>query len=113
MGIQKEADRASHTGATVELGENERCALRSKKTNVFSPDRHLRAMYVAVWFAVLLIAAFLRFASLSEQSLWSDEIQTIEIARGSLAEVALTAARTDISASAFFLVGPRNGCFWI
>jgi hypothetical protein len=77
------------------------------------PDRHLRTIYVAIWFTVLLIAAFLRFASLSEQSLWSDEIQTIEIARGSLSEIALTAAQTNIQPPLFFLVGPRNGCFWI
>ena len=66
------------------------------------PDRRLRAIYVGIWFTVLLIAAFLRFASLSEQSLWSDEIQTIEIARGSLSEVALTAAQTNIQPPLFF-----------
>jgi uncharacterized membrane protein len=66
------------------------------------PDRHLRAIYVGIWFTVLLIAAFLRFASLSEQSLWSDEIQTIEIARGSLSEIALTAAQTNIQPPLFF-----------
>ena len=73
-----------------------------RKTNACSPDRHLRMIYVAIWFTVLLIAAFLRFASLSEQSLWSDEIQTIEIARGSLSEVALTAAQTNIQPPLFF-----------
>ena len=73
-----------------------------KENECVQPDRHLRAVYVAIWFTILLIAAFLRFASLSKQSLWYDEVQTIEIARGSLAEVSLAAAQTNIQPPLFF-----------
>jgi mannosyltransferase len=75
---------------------------QAEKDERVHADKYLPITYVAIWFTVLLIAAFLRFASLSEQSLWSDEIQTIEIARGSLSEVALTAAQTNIQPPLFF-----------
>ena len=52
---------------------------QAEKDERVHADRYLPITYVAIWFTVLLIAAFLRFASLSEQSLWSDEIQTIEL----------------------------------
>jgi mannosyltransferase len=68
----------------------------------FLVGRHSRTIYVALWITVLLIAGYLRFVSLSEQSLWTDEVQTIEIARGSLSEVALSAAQTNIQPPLFF-----------
>ena len=73
-----------------------------KENEDFPIDQRSRTIYVTLWLTVLLIAGCFRFVSLSEQSLWTDEVQTIEIARGSLSEVALSAAQTNIQPPLFF-----------
>lgn len=63
-----------------------------------------RKQFVLLALAVTLLGAGLRFYRLDQQSLWTDEVYSIQVARAPLGEICQQSARLNNSLPAYFLL---------